>query len=34
MKTPGIDHVTAVNGFNMISGAYNTYSRFRYAEGM
>jgi hydrophobic/amphiphilic exporter-1 (mainly G- bacteria), HAE1 family len=28
MKTPGVDHVTTVNGFNMISGAQNTYSAF------
>jgi len=28
MKTPGIDHVTTVNGYNMISGAQNTYSCF------
>jgi len=28
LKTPGIDHVTSVVGFNMISGAQNTFSSF------
>ena len=28
MKTPGIDHVTSVIGFNMLSGVQNTYSTF------
>jgi HAE1 family hydrophobic/amphiphilic exporter-1 len=28
MKTPGVDAVTAVLGFSMLSGAYNTYSSF------
>lgn len=27
-KTPGIDHVTSVIGYNMISGVQNTYSSF------
>jgi hydrophobic/amphiphilic exporter-1 (mainly G- bacteria), HAE1 family len=27
-KTPGVDHVTTVNGYNMVSGAQNTYSAF------
>jgi multidrug efflux pump len=27
-KTPGVEHVTAVDGFNMISGAQTTYSSF------
>jgi HAE1 family hydrophobic/amphiphilic exporter-1 len=28
LKTPGIDHVTSVIGYNMISGAQNTFSSF------
>jgi HAE1 family hydrophobic/amphiphilic exporter-1 len=28
LKTPGIDHVTSVIGYNMISGAQNTFSCF------
>jgi hydrophobic/amphiphilic exporter-1 (mainly G- bacteria), HAE1 family len=28
MKTPGIDHVTTVVGYNMLSGVQNTYSAF------
>jgi HAE1 family hydrophobic/amphiphilic exporter-1 len=28
MKTPGIDHVTTVVGYNMLSGVQNTYSSF------
>jgi HAE1 family hydrophobic/amphiphilic exporter-1 len=28
MKTPGIDHVTSVIGYNMISGVQNTFSTF------
>ncbi|MGA8659693.1 MAG: efflux RND transporter permease subunit, partial [Chthoniobacterales bacterium] len=28
MKTPGIDHVTTVVGYNMLSGVQNTYSTF------
>jgi HAE1 family hydrophobic/amphiphilic exporter-1 len=28
LKTPGIDHVTSVVGFNMVSGAQNTFSSF------
>jgi HAE1 family hydrophobic/amphiphilic exporter-1 len=28
VKTPGVEHVTTVNGFNMVSGAQNTYSAF------
>jgi HAE1 family hydrophobic/amphiphilic exporter-1 len=28
LKTPGVAHVTAVDGFNLISGAQNTYSAF------
>lgn len=27
-STPGVQHVTTVNGFNMVSGAQNTYSAF------
>ena len=27
-KTPGVDHVTSVIGYNMISGVQNTYSAF------
>jgi HAE1 family hydrophobic/amphiphilic exporter-1 len=28
MKTPGVDHVTTVVGYNMLSGVQNTYSAF------
>jgi hydrophobic/amphiphilic exporter-1 (mainly G- bacteria), HAE1 family len=28
MKTPGVDHVTTVVGFNMLSGIQNTYNAF------
>jgi HAE1 family hydrophobic/amphiphilic exporter-1 len=28
MKTPGVDHVTTVVGYNMLSGVQNTYSSF------
>jgi len=28
IKTAGVDHVTTVNSFNMVSGAQNTYSAF------
>jgi HAE1 family hydrophobic/amphiphilic exporter-1 len=28
MKTAGVNHVTTVNGYNMVSGAQNTYSAF------
>jgi HAE1 family hydrophobic/amphiphilic exporter-1 len=28
MKTPGVDHVTTVIGYNMLSGVQNTYSAF------
>lgn len=28
MKTPGVDHVTTVVGYNMLSGVQNTYSGF------
>ena len=28
INTPGVQHVTTVNGFNMVSGAQNTYSAF------
>ncbi len=28
MKTPGVDHVTTVVGYNMLSGVQNTYSTF------
>src|SRR5246127_5104752 len=28
MKTPGVDHVTSVIGYNMISGVQNTFSTF------
>jgi HAE1 family hydrophobic/amphiphilic exporter-1 len=27
-QTPGVEHVTTVNGFNMLSGVQNTYSAF------
>src|SRR5580704_3633038 len=34
-KTPGVDHVTTVVGYNMLSGVQNTYSAFFWvAEGM
>jgi len=28
MQTPGVDHVTTVVGYNMLSGVQNTYSAF------